>query len=122
MSFRLTALTLCAASLIATGCSTTVANKNSLTAEKGSTVTIRVEGNPSTGYGWEASEISPNLTLIEKRFEDTRKDPQLLGAPGIYVFTFKALDSGTGSVRLDYLRPWEKNPPIKSQSYRIEVK
>ncbi len=122
MSFRLTALTLCAASLIATSCSTTSVDKNSLTAEKGATLTIRLEGNPSTGYGWEASEISPNLTLIEKRFEDTRTDPQLVGAPGIFVFTFKALEVGTGSVRLDYLRPWEKTAPIKSETYRIRVR
>ena len=122
MSFRLTALTLCAASLIATSCSTTSVDTNSLTAEKGATVTIRLEGNPSTGYGWEASEISPNLTLIEKRFEDTRADPQLVGAPGIFVFTFKALDVGMGSVRLDYLRPWEKTAPIKSETYRIRVR
>ena len=122
MSFRLTAFSFCMASLIATSCSTTSVDTNSLTAEKGSTVTIRLEGNPSTGYGWEASEISPNLTLIEKRFEDTRTDPQLVGAPGIFVFTFKALDVGTGSVRLDYLRPWEKTAPIKSETYRIRVR
>ncbi len=122
MSFRLTALTLCAASLIATSCSTMSVDKNSLTAEKGATLTIRLEGNPSTGYGWEASEISPNLTLIEKRFEDTRTDPQLVGAPGIFVFTFKALEVGMGSVRLDYLRPWEKTAPIKSETYRIRVR
>ncbi len=122
MSFRLTALMLCAASLIATSCSTTSVDKNSLTAEKGATLTIRLEGNPSTGYGWEASEISPNLTLIEKRFEDTRTDPQLVGAPGIFVFTFKALEVGMGSVRLDYLRPWEKTAPIKSETYRIRVR
>ncbi len=122
MSLRMTALTLCTAALISTSCSTTEANKNSLTAEKGSTVTIRVEGNPSTGYSWEASEISPNLTLIDRHFEDTRKDPQLLGAPGMFVFTFKALEAGTGSVRLDYLRPWEKVAPLKSETYRIRIR
>lgn len=121
MSFRLRALTLFATALIATGCSTTDCDGNYLKAKKGDVVTIRVEGNPSTGYGWEASEITPNLTLIEKRFEDTRTDPQLVGAPGIFVFTFKALDVGTGSVKLNYLRPWEKTGPIKSETYRIRI-
>lgn len=69
---------------------------------------IRLESNPSTGYGWELSAMTtPDLVVLESRTHtpaDT--DSDVVGASGTDVFVFTAV-GGAGILRLEYVRSFD---------------
>jgi len=86
---------------------------------------IELEGNVSTGYSWflENPEKVKDLGLIRptnlneynegkfyKRDElyKTEKEPQMLGAPGLFRFDFIASEkTGHEEITFTYKRPWD---------------
>src|SRR3712207_770314 len=74
---------------------------------------ITLSSNPSTGYAWQVASVSnPNMV----RFVDSqyiRPESELVGAPGTQVLTFNALQEGSATIQLEYVRPWETDvPPV----------
>lgn len=69
---------------------------------------VRLESNPSTGYGWEVSAMtSPGVVdLVSQGFESSA-DENIVGASGTEVFVFRATDAGAGILRLEYVRPFD---------------
>ncbi len=46
----------------------------------------------------------------------------MLGQGGTETWTFKAVGKGTQTIRMEYMRPWEKNtPPAKTQVFHVTV-
>jgi inhibitor of cysteine peptidase len=46
----------------------------------------------------------------------------LIGAPGVEEWTFKALKKGTSIISMEYRRPWETGtPPAKTFSLTVVV-
>ncbi len=74
---------------------------------------ITLSSNPSTGYSWQVASIS-NPDMV--RFVDSqyiRPESELVGAPGKQVLTFNALQEGSATIQLEYVRPWETDvPPV----------
>ena len=74
---------------------------------------ITLSSNPSTGYEWRVASVS-NPGLV--RFVDSqyiRPESELVGAPGKQVLTFNALQEGSATIQLEYVRPWETDvPPV----------
>jgi inhibitor of cysteine peptidase len=74
---------------------------------------ITLSSNPSTGYEWRVASVS-NPGLV--RFVDSqyiRPESELVGAPGKQVLTFDALQEGSATVKLEYVRPFETGvPPV----------
>lgn len=67
---------------------------------------VRLESNPSTGYGWELSPMTtPDLVVLESRTH-TPADGGLVGAAGTDVFVFTAV-GGAGILRLEYVRSFD---------------
>ena len=67
---------------------------------------IRLDSNPSTGYGWELSEsTTPGLVVLESRTHVVA-DSDLVGASGTDVFVFEAV-SGAGVLCLEYVRSFD---------------
>jgi inhibitor of cysteine peptidase len=74
---------------------------------------ITLSSNPSTGYAWQVASVS-NPDMV--RFVDSqyiRPESELVGAPGKQVLTFNALQEGSATIHLEYVRPWETDvPPV----------
>jgi inhibitor of cysteine peptidase len=77
----------------------------------GGLLVITLCSNPTTGFKWEAAEISDQTALEETshKFVSPEEDkaPPHLGAAGKEVWTFKALEAGTSTISIAYSRPWE---------------
>jgi inhibitor of cysteine peptidase len=76
----------------------------------GDTIQVVLEGNPSTGYGWEVESIDESVLQMAGEAEFT-SDTDLVGAPGTFTFTFEAVGEGETSLGLVYRRPWEDAEP-----------
>lgn len=74
----------------------------------GDALAVRLESNPSTGYSWELADTETEafLELLSMEFEEP-EDPELVGAPGVDIFDFEAIDEGAGILRLEYVRSFE---------------
>jgi inhibitor of cysteine peptidase len=78
----------------------------------GSSVTVTLCSNPTTGFQWGQAQIADPTVAAEAdhKFVEPNQsvDGQLLmGAPGQDVWTFKALKKGSTTISMDYSRPWE---------------
>ena len=81
-------------------------------AKVGETFELMLCSNPTTGYQWEDPAVISNPAVLEQVstafVEPTvNADSQLVGAPGIQSWSFKALSAGTAQVLFTYSQPWE---------------
>lgn len=71
---------------------------------------VVLPGNPTTGYNWEM--VSGNIAILRQIGErEFKRDSELIGSGGKFVFTFEAASPGQAIIRLIYHRPWERNIP-----------
>ena len=76
------------------------------------TVTISIDENPSTGYGWFYT-ISDNLIIKNDRdeFIGSNTGRQIItGAGGTRVLDFSGIKPGSAVLTLKYERSWEQDP------------
>ena len=87
----------------------------------GQNFTIRMESNPTTGYGWQLSKALDNkIILVTNAY--IPPDSKLCGAGGHEVWTFKAISEGQVDISMIYVRPWEKDQPARTNVYTVIVK
>jgi len=104
-------------------------NESHITVAAPGEFAIKIESNPTTGYGWalvtpREGEDSPVKFKEQKVAEpgDRPKEEARLGAPTYEIFTFEALAPGEALIELHYRRPWEKDvPPIKKHKIVVTV-
>ena len=96
-------------------------NGNQITLQKGQTLTVKLEGNPTTGYTWEMFE--PDGAILRQVGEpEFNADSDLLGAPGTLTLRFKAVEAGQMELRLVYHRPWETGvEPLETFTVQVTV-
>jgi inhibitor of cysteine peptidase len=89
---------------------------------KGSTLEVALDSNPTTGFDWQlAGAVPSQVTTVGSTLEATATGDSV-GAGGIRVFTYTAATAGTGTLRLEYVRPWEKGvPPAKTFTLTVVV-
>jgi inhibitor of cysteine peptidase len=81
---------------------------------------ISLEGNPTTGYTWEA--VNYDAEVLRQVGEPVFTPvSDAIGAPGRQVLRFEALDEGQTTVQLVYHRPWEEAEPEKIFSVEVVV-
>jgi inhibitor of cysteine peptidase len=100
-------------------------NNQTIPLNAGDTLVVRLAANPSTGYTWEVKELDTAMLeqVGEPVFESADTPPDLVGAGGTLVLTFKVLQSGTTALTLIYHRPWETDvEPIQTFSVTLTVK
>lgn len=74
----------------------------------GSSFTVTLCSNPSTGFKWsELAQISDQAVVRQRSHEFVPPEKAMPGAPGQEVWVFEALKKGTSTVYLEYGRPWE---------------
>lgn len=95
---------------------------STLTVEVGDIIDVVLEGNPTTGYGWTVDLSAEDAAILEQVGEPTYvPDSELIGAGGTFTFRFRALAVGEATLVLNYARPWESVPPLKTFSVTIAV-
>ena len=89
--------------------------------EAGRIFTIRMKSNPTTGYGWQLSNIlDTKIILVTNAF--IPPDSKLMGAGGHEVWTFKAIGEGQVEISMKYVRPWAKDQPARTKVFTVIVK
>jgi len=97
-------------------------NGRQIELEKGQTLAISLEGNPSTGYTWEMVESEDSILrqVGEIEFE---AESDLVGAPGTQTLRFEAVESGQTELKLVYHRPWETDvAPLETFTLQVTVR
>jgi inhibitor of cysteine peptidase len=89
----------------------------------GDTLTLSLCSNPTTGYSW-ADEVTFDdavLSLTGRSFEEgADTDPPVVGGPGREALTFEATGSGTTTIEMTYVRPFEPDS-TPAWTFRLEV-
>jgi predicted secreted protein len=80
--------------------------KNEFQVEIGDKIRAKLCSNPTTGFKWEY-EMSNENVLKEEDYDFEEPKGDVVGAPGIEVWTFEAVNKGTTEVHMAYSRPWE---------------
>lgn len=80
----------------------------------GEILVVRLESNPSTGYGWEIDELDENILqqIGEVGFESSVPDNPPPGTGGWAIFRFEAVGEGESELRLIYHQPWTEEEPL----------
>jgi len=88
----------------------------------GGTLEVVLEGNPTTGYLWEAA--AGDTAIIRQVGEAQFKpDTSAIGSPGKMTLRFTGVAAGQTALKLIYHRPFEKNvPPVKTFEVTVVVK
>ena len=90
--------------------------------------TIKIRGNPTTGYGWYLENPTQNKKFL-KAFDLNEQNesihyipdkvpPGWTGGGGFYYFRFLALSSGEVTLIFNNKRPWDPN---SSHTYSLNV-
>jgi inhibitor of cysteine peptidase len=91
---------------------------SAVTFEVGDTFEVQLDSNPSTGYGWIVAEQPDGVTVRSSDFE--APDTSLVGAGGVEVFVFEATASGSGTLRLDYVRSFD-DPLVPADTVEYDL-
>ena len=116
--------------LLATACSSprsvTLTNTNNggnLEVKDGGQIIVKLDGNPSTGYTWEAKDLDATMFKQVGDPVFSSSNPGLVGSAGTLTLTFNALKAGTSQLTMIYHRPWETGvDPINTFTVRVTVK
>ena len=116
--------------ILATACTspqsvtlTSADNGGKAVVEAGGQIIIKLDGNPSTGYTWEAKDL--DATMFKQAGDPvfSSSNPGLVGSGGTLTLTFDTLKAGTSTLNLIYHRPWESGvEPINTFSVSVTVK
>jgi len=96
---------------------------NTVETRVGQSFTIALESNPTTGYRWQfAKPLDKNMLKVISASHSI-DHPNLAGSGGKQIWTIDALNPGTTTIYLKYVRSWEKDqPPAKEESFVIVIK
>ncbi|MFH1524254.1 MAG: protease inhibitor I42 family protein [Chloroflexota bacterium] len=115
--------------VLTTGCGPTQTqlvaadNGKTLKVKTGDQIVIMLEGNPSTGYTWEAKDLDVGTFQQVGETQFKSSSPGSTGAGGTLTLTFKALRAGTSTLALIYHRPWETDvEPQSTFAVTVTVK
>ena len=95
-------------------------NGSQITLQKGQSLVIRLEGNPTTGYTWEVGEVD-NSVLQQVGEIEFESESDLAGAPGIQTIRLEAVGTGEITLLLVYHRPWETEDPLETFTVGVTV-
>jgi inhibitor of cysteine peptidase len=86
-------------------------NGQSISIKTDEVVTILLESNATTGYGWVLSEET-DASIVSLQSQDYKthiRNRKLVGAGGFEIFMFRSVGQGSTDIVLNYRRPWEKD-------------
>ncbi len=90
----------------------------------GQSFVVQLASNPTTGYHWiYRQEGTAFLEPVgEPRYQPSPAPAWTVGGGGMEYFVFKATNAGQQTLKLEYLRPFERDvPPVQTVSYNLVV-
>jgi inhibitor of cysteine peptidase len=81
-------------------------NNTTVSMKKGSTITLRLDENPTTGYQWNLT-VTPGLKVIGDTYVPSDTTGKLVGSGGIHIWEITADDPGQQQIQAAYKRSWE---------------
>ncbi len=93
--------------------------------EVGQILTVTLDANPTTGYGWE--QVADQESILEQIGEPEFKpsdtgEPPVVGAGGWEILRFEATGAGQMTLQLVYHRSWEEDvEPLQTFSIQVLV-
>lgn len=92
-----------------------------LRVELGQTIIVRLESNRTTGYRWTvASSDGAVLSSLGDPFYVTTSQ-RAVGSSGTESWWFRVVNAGAQRVTLEYRRPFESAPAVRTVSYDVEA-
>jgi len=85
-------------------------NGHEFTFVRGDAVEISLPATSGTGYTWQVEPVAGG-SVKQMGEPEFRRESVMPGASGLEVFHFAVGASGSGTLELRYLRPWEKSAP-----------
>lgn len=95
--------------------------------KEGYRFSLVLESDPTSGRQWWLAEPLDEdlLSLVDVAFEakggGQAGEGEEAGAPGKESWTFEALSHGETEVKLAYGRPWEKENPRETRTYKVVI-
>ena len=98
-------------------------NAQTTSVPKGAAFAVELEGNPTTGYSWSTPAVTGNAVKLDGKvvYKPMAHAPGLVGSSGKFIAHFKAEDSGSSTIKMQYARPWEKQPPARTFTLTVTV-
>ena len=130
LNHKFTFVALLIALIVATGCSpqqqevkaTVDDDGREKQLKKGQTLVVTLEGNPTTGYSWEVAEPHNTQVLRQAGEPEFKVESDLVGAAGVQILRFEAVNAGKTTLKLIYHRPWEEGvDPLETYSIQVVV-
>ena len=91
--------------------------------KKGQTLVVTLEGNPTTGYSWEMAEPLDEQVLRQVGEPEFKAESDLVGAAGVQILRFEAVNPGKTTLKLVYHRPWEEGvEPLETYSLQVVMR
>jgi inhibitor of cysteine peptidase len=87
---------------------------------QGDTLRVRLHATPGTGYSWTVGKIDAAMLAEAAPRKFVPPPKQIPGAVGHDVFEFRAAQAGRTTLKLDYLRPWEKGV-APARTFKLNV-
>lgn len=88
---------------------------------RGQGLVISLEGNPTTGYTWNA--VAYDGRILQQVGEPAfTPESDAIGAPGRQALSFEALAKGRTTLQVVYHRPWEDGEADKVFSVEVVVR
>ena len=101
------------------------ANGTTVTLDVDQVLAIKLESNPTTGYGWHVMDVDETILQAEGEPEmvaPTQATPKL-GAGGWEVLRYRAKASGETTIILGYSRSFEPDTaPIETFTLTVKVR
>lgn len=98
-------------------------SNKSATVRVGTSFSLLLPANPTTGYGWTLASSGKSQTLQPLGHQYHPASTPALGAGGEEHWSFRANTPGQSVLNFSYQRPWEKNlPPAKTLVVTVRVR
>ena len=98
-------------------------DKSTVILKKGEILTVKLAGNPTTGYQWVIAKNDSGVLAAQGKGDYLADNKNSVGGGGTLVFRFKGAKTGKVDLKMDYMRPFEKGqPPAKTFKVTVEVK
>jgi inhibitor of cysteine peptidase len=73
---------------------------------KSSTITLKLQENPTTGYSWNLT-VTPGLTVTNDTYIPSDTSGTMVGSGGMHIWEMTASATGNQAMEGIYKRPWE---------------
>jgi inhibitor of cysteine peptidase len=81
-------------------------NHATVTVHKGTSITVRLQENPTTGFTWNLT-TSPGLKVVSDSYVPSDTTGKLVGSGGTHVWVISAQSAGVQTIQAVYSRSWE---------------